>query len=162
MNEYIEQVIQTVRQQDADKPEFIQTVEEVFHSLEKLVEQHPEYQKNAILERMVEPDRFISFRVAWTDDQGKFYVPGETVTFVFSERPEVTFTARWAQTLGLGTVWLEAGVPYQFGPSLYRVSGNETAAYRHYKIEGDDQTLYKGGAVFYVPESGYYTITMAD
>ena len=70
MNEYIEQVIQTVRQKDADKPEFIQTVEEVFHSLEKLVEQHPEYQKNAILERMVEPDRFISFRVAWTDDQG--------------------------------------------------------------------------------------------
>ncbi len=70
MNEYIERVIQTVRQKDADKPEFIQTVEEVFRSLENLVEQHPEYEKNAILERMVEPDRFFNFRVAWTDDQG--------------------------------------------------------------------------------------------
>ena len=70
MNEYIERVIQTVRQKDADKPEFIQTVEEVFRSLENLVEQHPEYEKNAILERMVEPDRFFFFFFAWTDDRG--------------------------------------------------------------------------------------------
>jgi glutamate dehydrogenase (NADP+) len=52
-------------------PEFIQTVEEVLTSLEAVIEKHPEYEANAILERMVEPDRLFEFRVTWTDDKGR-------------------------------------------------------------------------------------------
>ena len=71
MNEYIEKVIKTVEQRDGEKPEFLQCVKEVFRSLEKVVEQHPEYIEDDLLGRMAEPERFISFRVAWLDDNGK-------------------------------------------------------------------------------------------
>ncbi len=74
MNEYIESVIAKVKERDADKPEFIQTVEEVFSSLEKVIDQRPDYVAADILGRMVEPERFISFRVAWVDDAGKVQV----------------------------------------------------------------------------------------
>jgi len=70
MNEYINSVIEQVKKRDGDKPEFLQTVTEVFGSLEKVVEAHPEYVKNDILGRMANPDRFISFRVTWVDDNG--------------------------------------------------------------------------------------------
>ncbi len=70
MNDYINSVIEQVKQRDGDKPEFLQTVTEVFGSLEKVVEAHPEYVKNDILGRMANPDRFISFRVTWVDDAG--------------------------------------------------------------------------------------------
>ncbi len=71
MNEYIESVIKTVQRRDAGKPEYIQCVKEVFHSLEKVIEAHPEYVEDDLLTRMVEPDRLITFRIAWVDDQGK-------------------------------------------------------------------------------------------
>ena len=71
MNEYINSVIEQVKKRDGDKPEFLQTVTEVFGSLEKVVEAHPEYAEKDILGRMANPDRFISFRVTWVDDQGK-------------------------------------------------------------------------------------------
>ena len=74
MNEYIESVIAKVKERDGDKPEFIQTVEEVLSSLEKVIEQRPDYVDADILGRMVEPERFISFRVAWVDDAGKVQV----------------------------------------------------------------------------------------
>jgi glutamate dehydrogenase (NADP+) len=74
MNAYIERVIAEVKEKNPGEPEFIQTVEEVLCSLDPVIEQHPEYEKNAILERMVEPDRAISFRVTWVDDQGKVQV----------------------------------------------------------------------------------------
>ena len=61
MNEYIERVIEQVRHRDPDQKEFIQTVEEVLRSLEPVVEKHPEYEKAALLERLVEPDRLIIF-----------------------------------------------------------------------------------------------------
>ncbi len=70
MNEYIERVISTVESRDGEKPEFLQCVKEVFSSLEKVVDAHPEYVDKDILGRMVEPDRFVSFRVAWVDDAG--------------------------------------------------------------------------------------------
>jgi glutamate dehydrogenase (NADP+) len=57
-------------------PEFIQTVEEVLTSLEAVIANHPEYEANAILERMVEPDRLFEFRVTWTDDKGQPQVNG--------------------------------------------------------------------------------------
>lgn len=71
MNEYIERVIKTVEKRDSAKPEYIQCVKEVFRSLEKVIEQHPEYVDDDLLTRMAEPDRLITFRVAWVDDAGK-------------------------------------------------------------------------------------------
>ena len=71
MNAYIQSVIDTVKRRDNAKPEYIQSVEEVFSSLTPVIEQHPEYVADDILTRMVEPDRLITFRVAWVDDDGK-------------------------------------------------------------------------------------------
>ena len=71
MNEYIERVIKTVEKRDSAKPEYIQCVKEVFRSLEKVIEQHPEYVEDDLLTRMAEPDRLITFRVAGVDDAGK-------------------------------------------------------------------------------------------
>ena len=71
MNAYIENVIKTVERRDAEKPEYIQCVKEVLGSLEKVIEEHPEYIEDDILGRMVEADRFITFRIAWVDDAGK-------------------------------------------------------------------------------------------
>ena len=64
MNEYIESVIKTVERRDSAKPEYIQSVKEVFHSLEKVIEQHPEYVEEDLLTRMIEPDRLITVRMA--------------------------------------------------------------------------------------------------
>ena len=74
MNAYIEKVIDGVKAKNASEPEFIQTVEEVLGSLEPVIEQHPEYEKCGLLERLVEPERQISFRVTWVDDSGKVQV----------------------------------------------------------------------------------------
>ena len=74
MNAYIERVIENVKIRNAHEPEFIQTVEEVFTSIEPLVNAHPEYEKYDILMRMTEPDRAISFRVCWVDDNGNVQV----------------------------------------------------------------------------------------
>ena len=74
MNAYIERVINQVKNNCAAMPEFIQTVEEVLTSLEPVIDKHPEYEKHAILERMVNPDRMVEFRVTWTDDQGMPHV----------------------------------------------------------------------------------------
>ncbi len=71
MNEYIESVIKTVERRDGAKPEYIQCVKEVYRSLEKVIEEHPEYVEDDLLTRMVEPDRLITFRVAWVDDNDK-------------------------------------------------------------------------------------------
>ena len=71
MNAYISSVIEKVRKKYAHEPEFVQTVEEVLHSIEPVINAHPEYEKVDLLGRMVEPERMISFRVAWTDDNGK-------------------------------------------------------------------------------------------
>lgn len=74
MNTYMASVMEQVKKRNAGEPEFIQTVEEVFHSIEKIVDAHPEYEKTGLLERMVEPERSISFRITWVDDAGKVQV----------------------------------------------------------------------------------------
>ena len=74
MNAYIERIINEVKAKNASEPEFVQTVEEVFRSVEPVIDAHPEYEKVNLLGRMVEPDRMISFRVAWVDDQGNTQV----------------------------------------------------------------------------------------
>ena len=71
---YVQSVIDSVAKKYANEPEFVQTVAEVLSSLETVVENHPEYEKAALLERMVEPERSISFRVTWVDDNGKVQV----------------------------------------------------------------------------------------
>ncbi|MEG1774245.1 MAG: Glu/Leu/Phe/Val dehydrogenase dimerization domain-containing protein, partial [Oscillospiraceae bacterium] len=70
MNAYVERVIEEVKKKNASEPEFCQTVEEVLSSLSPVIDQHPEYEKADLLGRMVEPDRLVSFRVTWTDDNG--------------------------------------------------------------------------------------------
>ena len=74
MNEYIENVIATVEKRDNEKPEYIQCVKEVFRSLEAVINEHPEYVEDNLLGRMAEPDRLISFRISWVDDDGKTQV----------------------------------------------------------------------------------------
>ncbi|MBQ7491631.1 MAG: NADP-specific glutamate dehydrogenase [Clostridia bacterium] len=74
MNAYMQRVLDEVKARNAGEKLFLQTVEEVFESLEPIVEKHPEYEKYAILERMCEPDRQIQFRVTWVDDAGKAHV----------------------------------------------------------------------------------------
>ncbi len=71
---YVQRVIDFVAEKNASQPEFVQTVTEVLSSLRPVIEQHPEYEKAALLERMVIPERQIGFRVAWTDDEGKVHV----------------------------------------------------------------------------------------
>ena len=70
MNAYIEKVLESTRARNATEPEFLQTVEEVLTSLEPVIDRHPEYEKAALLERLVEPERVIEFRVVWQDDAG--------------------------------------------------------------------------------------------
>ena len=74
MHEYIEKVIADVKRDNSAEPEFIQTVEEVLRSLEPVIRQHPEYVKANILGRLVEPERMITFRVTWVDDNGEVQV----------------------------------------------------------------------------------------
>ena len=74
MNAYVERVLKSIKENNSSMPEFIQTVEEVLTSLEPVIAQHPEYEQNAILERMTAPDRMVEFRVTWCDDQGKPHV----------------------------------------------------------------------------------------
>ena len=73
MNKYLASVIENVKTKHANEPEFVQTVEEVFSSLDPVVERHPEYEKYDLLNRMVEPERMFTFRVVWEDDNGKIH-----------------------------------------------------------------------------------------
>ena len=73
-DEYIKRVYDQVVARDGDQPEFLQAVREVFETLQPVVEKHPEYEKAGVLERIVEPERTIKFRVAWVDDEGKVQV----------------------------------------------------------------------------------------
>ncbi len=70
MSTYVERVIEETKKKNPNEPEFLQTVEEVLTSIAPVVERHPEYEKAALLERLVEPERVIEFRVAWVDDEG--------------------------------------------------------------------------------------------
>ena len=73
-NSYLQQVYDGLAARNAEQKEFLQAVAEVLESIQPLVERHPEYEKYGIIERMVEPERTIIFRVPWVDDQGKVQV----------------------------------------------------------------------------------------
>lgn len=72
--EYIESVYLQLKERNAHQLEFLQATEEIFQSIAPVFEQHPEYIEHNILGRMVEPDRIISFRVAWQDDKNQVQV----------------------------------------------------------------------------------------
>ena len=69
-SEYLNRVYETVCQRNKGEEEFLQAVKEVLESLEPVVAQRPEIEKNGVIEKMVEPERFIQFRVPWVDDNG--------------------------------------------------------------------------------------------
>ncbi len=73
-NEYLKTVFDGLKQRNADQPEFLQAVEEVLESLQPVVQARPELEKAGIIERLVEPERVVMFRVPWVDDSGKVQV----------------------------------------------------------------------------------------
>ena len=73
-NSYIQSVYDSVAARNPNETEFLQAVGEVLQSLQPVIQQRPDLQQHAILERMCEPERFVQFRVAWQDDSGKVQV----------------------------------------------------------------------------------------
>ena len=72
---YVDEVLERVKKQNASEPEFLQAVQEVLDSLRPVIEANEEkYRKEALLERLCEPDRQIKFRVPWVDDKGQVQV----------------------------------------------------------------------------------------
>ena len=71
---YVDEVFEQVKRRDPDQPEFHQAVWEVLESLAPVLELHTEYREYRVLERLVEPERMITFRVPWTDDRGRVQV----------------------------------------------------------------------------------------
>ncbi len=74
MSEYIQKILAEVKAKNPNEPEFHQAIQEVTESLKIVFDRHPEYQSAKILERMVEPERLIMFRVPWMDDQGEIHI----------------------------------------------------------------------------------------
>ena len=73
-NEYLQSVYDAAVKKDPNQPEFLQAVGEVLESLQPVVEKRPDLQKAGILQRIVEPERVIQFRVPWVDDAGNVQV----------------------------------------------------------------------------------------
>ena len=70
----LDQLFQTIKQRDPNQPEFHQAVEEVFGSLQPFLAKNPKYMQQSLLERLVEPERVVMFRVSWVDDKGQVQV----------------------------------------------------------------------------------------
>ena len=73
-NEYLQRVLADVQKNHPGESEFLQAVEEIFESLQLVVPKHPEWEAAGLIERFVEPERIIMFRVPWVDDNGKVQV----------------------------------------------------------------------------------------
>ncbi len=73
-NSYMQRVMEQVKRRNPGESEFLQAVEEVLESLQLVVEKDPRYEQYGVIERLVEPERFIQFRVSWVDDNGKVQV----------------------------------------------------------------------------------------
>ena len=67
---YINKVLGIVERRNPNEPEFLQAVREVFESLQYVLAKNPKYQQHRVLERLVEPERIVQFRVPWLDDDG--------------------------------------------------------------------------------------------
>ena len=73
-NAYLNRVFADLQKNHPNEPEFLQAVDEVFESLQHVVDKHPEWEEAGLMERFVEPERIIIFRVPWVDDNGKVQV----------------------------------------------------------------------------------------
>lgn len=104
MNDYIEKTLAKLRERDPYETEFHEAVQEVFASVGPVLDAHPEYRDHALLERMIEPDRIISFRVVWMDDHGQPQINrGWRVQFNGAIGP-YKGGLRFAENLSLGTL----------------------------------------------------------
>jgi len=74
MSSFVDNIMAEVKAKNQAQPEFHQAVEEVVESLEPVIEKHPEYKEAKILERIIEPERVIMFRIPWIDDKGQIQV----------------------------------------------------------------------------------------
>ena len=74
MNAYTSRVLEGLKQRNANESEFLQAATEILESISPVFDKHPEYEKAGLLERFVEPERTILFRIPWVDDQGKVQV----------------------------------------------------------------------------------------
>ena len=74
MLEYISKVLEQNASANPHEPEFLQAVKEVLTTVAPVVQNHPEFENLAILERFIEPERIISFKVPWVNDEGKVVV----------------------------------------------------------------------------------------
>ena len=98
-NEYCKRVYAQVLARDPEQKEFHQAVLEVLEGLEPMVERHPEMEQAGLLERFVEPERVVSFRVPWTDDSGKVQISwtGFRTAGALSGAPNTTAAAGGAE-----------------------------------------------------------------
>ncbi|MBE7085973.1 MAG: NADP-specific glutamate dehydrogenase [Clostridiales bacterium] len=71
---YVERVLDDIKQRNPNEKEFIQAATEILTTLEPVINAHPEYEQAALLERFVEPERAVLFRVPWVDDNGKVHI----------------------------------------------------------------------------------------
>lgn len=74
MNAYVQKVLEELKQNNPNQPEFHQAATEILNSLSVVFDAHPEYEKKGLLEMLVEPERIIMFRVPWVDDNGNVHV----------------------------------------------------------------------------------------
>lgn len=74
MNEYLKRVIEQIEAKNSNEPEYLQAIKEVLSTVEPILDRHSEYEKLAILERITEPERIITFRVPWVNDKGEVIV----------------------------------------------------------------------------------------
>ena len=74
MNAYTSRILEGLKQRNANESEFLQAATEILESISPVFDKHPEYEKAGLLERFVEPERTILFRIPWVDDQGKVQV----------------------------------------------------------------------------------------
>lgn len=74
MNKYLQKVLKEVKTKNHTEKEYLQAVEEVLSTIEPVIEKHPEFERIALLERMIEPERIITFRVPYVNDEGQVIV----------------------------------------------------------------------------------------
>ena len=74
MSKFVDTIMAQLKEKNPAQPEFHQAAQEVLESLDLVIERHPEYRKAKIVERILEPERVIMFRVPWMDDQGEIHV----------------------------------------------------------------------------------------
>ena len=87
-NAYLKSVYDGLAERYSYQPEYLQAVFEVLESLQPLVEKDPKYEKNAVIERIVEPERLIQFKVVWEDDNGNIQINRGCKCF-YSEVPGI-------------------------------------------------------------------------